>query len=414
MSHSCDATTPSWAGSSRVNWRTIRVMGDATVEVNGVRLWYDLAGPVSGSAVILIPGAASQATFWPAALVDPLVAGGHQVLRFDPRDIGRSEWVDFESHPYTAEDQAADIVGLMDVLSIERAHIVGFSGGGVVAQVLALDHPERVLSLTSWASSPAPTDPNLPQMKPEIVQQVLQPAETEHERVEQRIAILRAFAGSRLGFDEAQERARVESDMRRGQNPACAHAQVGFAAPPRTERLRSMGVPTLVRYTATRIPRCRCRMGRSLPPRSRRLGSSFSKASGTSSSPLSAPKSCPSCCGTSALPKPGRENAVPWRLRVAVAAATVDSVTMSSSPRSPLSSDDTGTKCSRSGRSPSRSSLRGTTALRRRRHRRWLQQAQLEQHAEVVEDAPLLRDLSVFHSDMEEVGDFDRLLGRRW
>jgi pimeloyl-ACP methyl ester carboxylesterase len=221
-------------------------MGDATVEVNGVRLWLDLVGPANGSAVILIPGAASQATCWPDELVDPLVAGGHRVLRFDPRDIGRSEWIDFESHPYTVEDQAADVVGLMEVLSIERAHIVGFSGGGIVAQVLALAHAERVLSLTSWASSPASTDRDLPQMKPEILQQVLQTAKTEQERVEQRIAILRAFAGSRLGFDEAQARARVESEMKRGQNPACAHAQVGFAAPPRTDRLRTLAVPTLV------------------------------------------------------------------------------------------------------------------------------------------------------------------------
>lgn len=215
------------------------------VRANGVELWYELSGK-TGSVVVMISGAASQATSWPEELISPLIDDGFRVLTFDRRDIGLSEWIDFQSHPYTADDEADDVVALLDAVGIDRAHVVGTSGGGIIAQLVALNHPDRVLSLTSWMASPDPLNPELPQMGQEIMDTVLSPAKSRDERIEQRFQMLKAFSGSRYPFDEKATRARIEADWARGQNPSCAHAQVGFAAPPRTERLKSLRIPTLV------------------------------------------------------------------------------------------------------------------------------------------------------------------------
>src|ERR1700761_1386543 len=99
-------------------------------------------------------GTAAQGIGWPDELVEALVRGGRQVVRFDHRDTGRSSIVDFERRPYTLTDMAADTLAVLDGYQVEAAHVVGASLGGTIAQLLAVHHPDRVLTLTAIMSGP--------------------------------------------------------------------------------------------------------------------------------------------------------------------------------------------------------------------------------------------------------------------
>jgi len=143
----------------------------ARAEANGIELEYDVAGPPDGEPLLLIMGLGAQMTRWPSLFVDKLAAQGLRVIRFDNRDVGLSSKIeaagmpDFPAifkalaegapppAPYTLADMAADAVGLLDALAIERAHIAGASLGGMIAQLVAADYPERTLSLVSVMSS---------------------------------------------------------------------------------------------------------------------------------------------------------------------------------------------------------------------------------------------------------------------
>lgn len=131
-----------------------------SVGVGGIHLWVDEQGPPSGDAVVLLAGADSPGFRWTPAVVDRLVAEGYRVVRFDHRDCGRSTRFGADE-PYLLDDLVADVVGLLDVLEIEVAHLIGRSMGAMIGQLLAADHPERVRSLTMFGSSPAPGDEDL-------------------------------------------------------------------------------------------------------------------------------------------------------------------------------------------------------------------------------------------------------------
>jgi pimeloyl-ACP methyl ester carboxylesterase len=136
------------------------------VKANGLMLEVDDRGPRDAPALLLVMGLGMQLTGWPDELVDLLVARGFRVIRFDNRDAGLSEGFDHAGvpsiplavlrhfvrlpvrSPYAVKDMAADAVGLLDALAIPRAHVVGASLGGMIAQHVAARYPERVLSLT--------------------------------------------------------------------------------------------------------------------------------------------------------------------------------------------------------------------------------------------------------------------------
>jgi len=152
---------------------------------NGITLEYDVHGPASGEPVLLIMGLGAQMTRWPAPFIELLAAEGLKVIRFDNRDVGLSEKIESgglpdlqkvvgalmqgqkPDVPYLLDDMAADAVGLLDALGIARAHIVGASLGGMVAQLVAADYPGRVLSLTSIMSTTGNRE--LPPAKPEAI-----------------------------------------------------------------------------------------------------------------------------------------------------------------------------------------------------------------------------------------------------
>lgn len=146
---------------------------------NGLKLEAETFGDAGNPAIVLIMGLGCQLVVWPMAFCEALAAEGYYVVRFDNRDIGLSEKIPGERDPqffknvlrakfglkvrspYKLTDMALDTLGLMDALGIAKAHLVGLSMGGMIAQTLALEHPERVLSLTSIMSTSG--NPRLPQ-----------------------------------------------------------------------------------------------------------------------------------------------------------------------------------------------------------------------------------------------------------
>ncbi len=142
-----------------------------TVYANGIKIAYESFGNIEDEAIVMIQGTGAQLTAWPEVLCQNLANHGYRVIRFDNRDVGLTskldslgmpDWAaiipsigtcDTSKLPYTLEDMAIDAIGLMDALKIEKAHIVGASMGGAIAQLIAIHYPERVLSLTSIMAS---------------------------------------------------------------------------------------------------------------------------------------------------------------------------------------------------------------------------------------------------------------------
>jgi len=128
--------------------------GDRIVHVNGVRLCVETFGEPRDPAALLIGGAGSSMDWWEDGFCSRLAVGLRLVIRFDSRDTGRSTSYPPGTPPYTVADLAADAVGLLDRLAVDRAHIVGISMGGAIGQRLAIEHADRVASLTLISTSP--------------------------------------------------------------------------------------------------------------------------------------------------------------------------------------------------------------------------------------------------------------------
>lgn len=222
------------------------------IAVNGVELWVErhAAGGANGTPVLLLAGSDATTLRWPAAFIDALVAAGHPVDAYDHRDSGASTKVDPDT-PYALADLATDAVALLDALGVAEAHLVGYSMGGAVAQVVALDHPERVASLTLVASTPGLGDERLPFAADWFVERMAErlwnpPPRTDPERVAWIVDLYRMLAGLRYPFDEDAQRALAAAELARGWCPESGHGIAAGAAPSRLDRLREIGVPTLV------------------------------------------------------------------------------------------------------------------------------------------------------------------------
>ncbi len=129
-------------------------MAEGKVKANNIDIWYEDFGNSSDPTVLLIMGAGGQGIMWNMELINGIVNAGYHVIRFDNRDTGLSTWIDdYDATPYALEDMAADAIGLLDALAIEKAHVIGGSMGGMICQLMAIHYPDRILSLTSWMSS---------------------------------------------------------------------------------------------------------------------------------------------------------------------------------------------------------------------------------------------------------------------
>jgi pimeloyl-ACP methyl ester carboxylesterase len=233
---------------------------------NGITIAYESLGNVDDQVLILIPGTGASLASWPLEFCQRLTRAGFRVIRFDNRDTGMSahldslgqpDWAalgpliktcDKAPLPYTIMDMANDVVGLMDGLNITKAHIVGASMGGAIAQMMAINSPNRVLTLTTIAASSG--DPNLPGPTPMASHTMSTPPPTTTDKdtlVAYMVNIYRS-----LGSIDADVvlRERATSHISRGWYPAGTERQVAAIAIgdncDRRKELQKIQVPTIV------------------------------------------------------------------------------------------------------------------------------------------------------------------------
>jgi pimeloyl-ACP methyl ester carboxylesterase len=213
-------------------------------KANGIEIEYEAIGPESGRPLLLVAGLGSQLISWDDEFCGLLVERGFRVIRYDNRDAGLSTWPDAE---YTLDDMAADGAALLDAVGASAAHVVGVSMGGFIAQLMALNHPEKVLTLTSIMSGPNGEDGVPPTPDGAAVLLVERP-ESREDQVRVGLWAKQKLLGPSDPYDEAYELPRIERAIDRAYHP------VGFArqlraimgAPGRLDRLRNLGVPALV------------------------------------------------------------------------------------------------------------------------------------------------------------------------
>ncbi|MFD5874884.1 alpha/beta fold hydrolase [Streptomyces sp. NPDC060322] len=226
----------------------------------GVHLWVEERGPADAPALLLIMGAQASGLGWPDELVDSLAAH-HRVIRYDHRDTGRSTWA-FDQQPYALTDLAGDAVTVLDFLGIDRAHVVGLSLGGMLAQLLVADRPDRLLSATLIGTCALSSTPyirpdgtplpstDLPGVAPHVLEMWARPVEDHglEAELDRRVEHWRALGGDRIPFDagraRAMERAIVEHTGHYA--TSTAHGRADTAGMDRTEELATTTVPTLV------------------------------------------------------------------------------------------------------------------------------------------------------------------------
>ena len=218
----------------------------ASVQANGITIEYEEQG--AGEPLLLVMGLGGQLIDWPPDLIQLLVDNGFRVIWFDNRDSGLStelaDQAPLES-AYLLTDMAADAAGLLDALDIDRAHVVGMSMGGMIAQQMAIDHPHRVSSLTSIMSTTG--NPKVGRPKAKVIFRGLRrPEPTPETAVDQGIELFRDISGPT--FDEQKFRELFQADLERSWRPAGTARNFAaiLASPDRTEALQRIDVPTLV------------------------------------------------------------------------------------------------------------------------------------------------------------------------
>jgi pimeloyl-ACP methyl ester carboxylesterase len=241
------------------------------IRANGIDIEYESIGREGDPAILLIMGFASALTSWPDSFCNGLAAKGFRVIRFDNRDIGRSTHLAQLGAPnlsamiaklesgesiaaaYSLEDMAADAVGLLAALRIDRAHLAGVSMGGMIAQLAAISHPDKAKSLISIMSHAGRLD--VAQPKPEAFAAIMSPpaSPSREDRIARGIAVWRVIGSPGFPPSEAELRAKVERGVDYAPyDPAGLARQIAaaMAAPARNDRLRKLKIPSLVIHGA--------------------------------------------------------------------------------------------------------------------------------------------------------------------
>jgi pimeloyl-ACP methyl ester carboxylesterase len=226
-------------------------MAERMVEANGVRLCTEPFGDPADPPILLIAGLGSSMLWWDEGFCRLLADGGRYVIRYDHRDTGRSVGYEPGRPGYTGGDLDSDAVGVLDAYGIPAAHLVGWSAGGGIAQLLALDHPARVLSLVLISGSPAvPVGRSLPPPTAEFMRFV-STARVDWSDTDSAIDYLveysRVLAGTVRPFDERPARDLVRGDAERARDFSALqnHDLLADDARPRAP-LSSISSPTLV------------------------------------------------------------------------------------------------------------------------------------------------------------------------
>ena len=232
----------------------------ARLKANGIEIEYETQGDPKGQPLLLIMGLGAQLITWDDGFCDELVKRGFFVIRYDNRDSGLSDkmghagpadvmaaYAGNGKPAYTLDDLADDAVGVLDALNIPAAHIVGASMGGFIAQLVAINHPEHTLSLTSIMSGPGGQDAVNP--TPEAAAILVEnPGSTRDEVIASGIASRRVLGGVNNPFDEQVEREKVaraydRSFYREGYGRQFVAI---LTAKSRIPALKNLKVPTLV------------------------------------------------------------------------------------------------------------------------------------------------------------------------
>jgi pimeloyl-ACP methyl ester carboxylesterase len=256
-------------GSSPTQAAAVAPRREGRVKANGITIAYQSFGPDDCAVMLLIMGNGAQLTAWPVELIETLVKRGYRVIIYDNRDVGLSTKFDragvpdakavIEARvagkpsplPYTLDDMAKDAVGLLGALGIKKAHIVGVSMGGMIAQLVAADHPEHILSLTSIMSTsgnpevPFPANPGATAKMPPPA-----PDGDPEAVIANAVKVIRLLAGPDYPPDEKRIRDVVVRSMRRSADRAGMARHNALSAlgifEDRRAKLKTIKVPTVV------------------------------------------------------------------------------------------------------------------------------------------------------------------------
>lgn len=234
---------------------------------SGIDIAYERRGDRTNPPVLLIMGGGAQMINWPDGFIQELLDRDLQVIRFDNRDAGRSTTFpdgpvpdfaaafasDFSTASYDLSDMASDAVGLLDVLDLASVHLVGASMGGAIAQMIAIEHPDRVASLTSMMFTTG--EPGVGEADVSAFASIGQPPSDRDEFIPWQVRSMRVVASPGFAFDEATATERAGRIFDRGYDAAAMPRQgiAVLATGDRTERLRQLRVPTLVMHGAADI-----------------------------------------------------------------------------------------------------------------------------------------------------------------
>jgi pimeloyl-ACP methyl ester carboxylesterase len=234
---------------------------------DGIDLYYETVGSPTDPPLLMVMGYGTQLIAWPRGFAEALAAGGRFVIVFDNRDSGLSTKLDdaevdmgalvaaaeagedervLEIAAYTLSDLAADCLTVLDDLEIDRAHVLGVSMGAMIAQQLAIEHPERLLSLISMSSTTG--EPEFGASAPEALEALLKPAPADRDGFIQVSADKMAIWASRRYWSRERAEALAAAGYDRCYYPAGTPRQLAaiLATGPRADGLREVDLPTLV------------------------------------------------------------------------------------------------------------------------------------------------------------------------
>ena len=217
----------------------------STARNGDVELHYESFGDPGDPTLVLVNGLGSQCINYAVEWCELFVAEGYRVIRFDNRDTGLSSKL--EGVDYSLSDMAGDVVAVLDAVGVERAHVMGLSMGGMIAQRLAIDHPERLRTLTSVMSRTG--EPGYGESSPEALAVLLgPPATSREEHVENHVRAIGVYGSTPEWIDDEETRARAAAAYDRCDYPEgiARHLRAVGRDGSRDEALRSLAVPTLV------------------------------------------------------------------------------------------------------------------------------------------------------------------------
>ncbi len=241
------------------------VNGKTAYAVNrGVKIWYEhkRAKRLKQGTILLIMGGSASAMTWPPYLYEPLLAAGYDVIRFDHRGLGLSDWLEHwqASTAYSADDMLTDMLAILQHLDVTQVHVIGFSLGGMLGQLLAIKHSEKVLSLTSISSSAYLMEPALPALPAipgyfdEFVKAVTHyktDSNSVARRIKEQVGIFNVLRGSDDYHTEnswVAQMAWYEIVKRKGFNPNVdqQHTHVATNMPARYAGLKRLTIAVLI------------------------------------------------------------------------------------------------------------------------------------------------------------------------